>query len=341
VQILLALFLSYLPWRCYLTWKSGEKSDLPIFPMIGFMYWLYYVLPLFWEPHTISGVFAPVARDLSDASITAALVMVALGLASLWLGMHAHVGRLIAPRHLSINLTSSRRVYVPVLLAFGCLLNVYDLSPYVLGEGGRQLTSILFTVVPMLAFAIMFRDLLRGESTRVDRILMAAFVVTRLFNGLSSGWLGVSLSLIMICGVIYLAERRKLPQIAFILVVLFALFFQVGKEDFRQTYWNEQSQGVTQGATSGGRLERASFWVTRSFEKWGETIADPKVETLRDAITPSLSRVSLLNQTANVIDLTPSVVPYQYGRLYSYFGVTLIPRFLWPDKPTVNEANQF
>src|SRR5439155_10637906 len=57
-QIVLALVLVYLPWRSYLTWKSSEKSDLPVFSMIGFMYWLYYVLPLFWEPHTISQLYS-------------------------------------------------------------------------------------------------------------------------------------------------------------------------------------------------------------------------------------------------------------------------------------------
>jgi hypothetical protein len=123
--------------------------------------------------------------------------------------------------------------------------------------------------------------------------------------------------------------------------MLFALFFQVGKEDFRKTYWKEGSADVASGPTQGGRVERASFWVERSFAKWQETFADPNIRTLTDAITPSVSRIALLNQTANVIDMTPSVVPYQYGALYSYLGVTLIPRFLWPNKPSVNEANQF
>jgi hypothetical protein len=54
-----------------------------------------------------------------------------------------------------------------------------------------------------------------------------------------------------------------------------------------------------------------------------------------------VSRVSLLTQTANVIDQTPTVVPYQYGKLYSYLAISLIPRFVWPDKPSINEANQF
>ena len=58
-------------------------------------------------------------------------------------------------------------------------------------------------------------------------------------------------------------------------------------------------------------------------------------------MSPSVNRLSLLNQTANVIDKTPNVVPYQYGRLYSYMLITLIPRFVWPDKPSVNDANQY
>jgi hypothetical protein len=341
VQVLLALLLSYVPWRSYLSWKAGEKSDLPVFSMIACMYWIYYAPPLFWEPHTISELYSPVARELSDAGVTMAMLMAVLGVGCLWLGMRARVGRLLAPRHLTINLAPSRRPYIRAVLAFGCFLNVYDLSPYILGGGGRQLTTLLISVVPMLAFVILFRDYLRSDSSHLERILMLTFVVSRLFNGLSSGWLGVSMSLILICGVVYLAERRRLPQVALVAIVLFVLFFQVGKEDFRKTYWQEESQGVTEGPAQGGRFERASFWVTRSFEKWGETFADPKIETLRDAITPSVSRVALLNQTANVLDLTPSVVPYQNGKLYSYFLVTLIPRFVWPDKPSVNDANQF
>jgi oligosaccharide repeat unit polymerase len=51
--------------------------------------------------------------------------------------------------------------------------------------------------------------------------------------------------------------------------------------------------------------------------------------------------MSLLTQAANVIDQTPSVVPYQYGQLYSYMLITLIPRAIWPDKPSMSEANRF
>jgi hypothetical protein len=64
-------------------------------------------------------------------------------------------------------------------------------------------------------------------------------------------------------------------------------------------------------------------------------------EQLRELSDATLNRLSLLQQTAHVMELTPSKVPYQYGSLYSYIAVTFVPRFLWPDKPSVNDANHW
>ena len=41
------------------------------------------------------------------------------------------------------------------------------------------------------------------------------------------------------------------------------------------------------------------------------------------------------------MDVTPGIVPYQGWRMYSYLVVTLIPRAIWPEKPSVNDANRF
>ena len=41
------------------------------------------------------------------------------------------------------------------------------------------------------------------------------------------------------------------------------------------------------------------------------------------------------------MEVTPSVIPYQGSFMYRYMAVTVIPRALWPDKPSVNEANRF
>src|SRR5207245_1447097 len=121
---------------------------------------------------------------------------------------------------------------------------------------------------------------------------------------------------IMLCGVMLLADRRKVPVLGLAAVVFLVLFLQVGKEEFRNVYWKEGAQA--------GRIERTTFWMQTSLQKWQGAWSDPTGQALKDAVIPSVSRISLLNQTANVIELTPSVVPYQYGHLYSYFGITLI-----------------
>ena len=140
---------------------------------------------------------------------------------------------------------------------------------------------------------------------------------------MASGWLGIFTSILIICAALYIAEKKKIPRFALLIVVAFTLFFQVGKEEFRKAYWTADQQ-------PSGRVERLQFWTDASLTKWNQAIDDPTGQTLKDALSPSVNRLSLLTQTANVIDQTPEVVPYQYGQLYSYMFITLIPRFVWP-----------
>jgi hypothetical protein len=44
---------------------------------------------------------------------------------------------------------------------------------------------------------------------------------------------------------------------------------------------------------------------------------------------------------AHVVDETPRHVPFQHGHTYSYLLVTLVPRLLWPNKPSAQVANDF
>jgi hypothetical protein len=214
------------------------------------------------------------------------------------------------------------------------LLGVSDTSTYIFGAGGRQAFILLISLIPLLAFAILFRMYLRGDANRLDKFLIAAFLITRFLAGMASGWLTVFTSILIICAALYIAEKKRIPRLALVVVVAFTLFFQVGKEDFRKTYWSADQKPAS-------RVERLQFWTDTSLKKWNDAIDDPTGETLKGALSPSVNRLSLLTQTANVIDQTPEVVPYQYGELYSYMFITLIPRFVWPDKPSVNDANQF
>jgi len=340
VQLLISFVLLLLPWYEYRQWRRGGKAALPVFALLAGMYWLYYAVPLFLEDHVFATISEPVGHELSSETITLALLMALIGVCSLWLGMRLGIAKLIAPRtRLSMELTNSKLNYVRGVLIFGSLLSLSDTPVRLAGEGGRQLVSIMISLVPVLAFAILFRNFIRGGSSRTDKMLVFGFLLVRLMGGLSTGWLGVSAAILVICGSIYLMEMRRIPRWALVFVVLFTLFFQVGKDDFRREFWQGSEQGSQ--LNQGGKVERIAFWAQNSFDKWNEALSDSSGESFRRALNPSVTRISLLNQSANVIEQTPSVVPYQYGWLYSYMAITWIPRFVWPDKPSMSEANQY
>jgi hypothetical protein len=334
-QAALSFALLFLPWQGYLNWRRAARRELPLFGMISFMYFLYYAVPMFWGDLMITTDFAPRGQQVSDDGVTEALALAFLGIGSLGLGMKVGIGRRLTPRNLEfLGLKRGRMTYVRIVLVAGSILGLSDTSAYILGGGGRQVLVLLISIIPLLAYAILFRLYLKGEATRLDKFLILAFVMVRFLAGMSSGWLNVFTSILIISAALYIAEKKKIPRLALLVVVVFTLFFQVGKEDFRKTYWTTDQQ-------PSGRIERLQFWTDKSLSKWNDVINDPTGQAFKEALSPSVNRLSLLTQTANVIDQTPEVVPYQYGQLYSYMFITLIPRFVWPDKPSANDANQF
>jgi hypothetical protein len=333
LQFVCALILLMLPIHAYYKWRAEERGGLPLLAMITIIYWLYYAFPLFWGDRDV--LQADINnRTVSPEAVTWSMVMVLLGIFSLLLGLRAGLGRKLVPRKLPyIQINQARMNYIRCVLGFGALLNIFGVSPYALGEGGRQIILTAVGIIPAIAFAILFRNYLRGEATRFDKLLVAFYLLIRFTTAISSGWLGMFVGVIIICAAIYLAERKKVPALIVTVAVIAILFFQVGKEEFRKTYWVSQ--------TNAGNIEKIEFWINASVSKWGEALSDPSGKAIRSVTYPSISRVALLTQTANVLEMTPTVVPYQYGRLYTYIFISWIPRYFWPDKPSVSEANQF
>jgi hypothetical protein len=318
-------------WAPYYRWKVDGERYLPIFPMISFMFWIYYALPLFWGDR---GDFA--GGQLSEESVEQAMLLTLIGVACLLIGKWTGLGRRLVPRKIP-DIQSNREntwVYVraALLLSIPLTFGVQS-SAYLFGSGGRQVLMLLASSVPMAFFVLMLRKLLRGQAKHGDVLLIGIFLVSRFAAGIASGWLGASVSIMIICSVVYLYERRRIPASAILLVLLYVLFFQAGKAAFRKTFWSDR--------VAGSLSQRISFWSSESFRNWEMTLRSPDKESWRLLAYRSLDRMSLLQQTAHVLEVTPDVVPYQHGRLYSYLLVTLIPRALWADKPSVNDANRF
>jgi O-antigen polysaccharide polymerase Wzy len=326
-----AFVLGWLPWASYRNWYRGERKEIPLFTLLAVMYWLAYVVPLFWGSHEIGLVSG--RRTLSETAITASIYLAVTGVVALGAGIKlASRLRWVPAIRVDVSGSPEHWNYLRIIFIVGTLVKVFvPISEW--GEGGRQLIFNFENMVPAVSFAMFLRYYLRRKISDLDRSLLLGYVFIALVVGISSGWLGSFIGLGVVCVIVYTYERRKLPLTAALIVLPIILFFQPGKNAFRDRYWR--------GDYAGGYSERVAFWVESSWNIWADAITDrtgQKGKLLADA---TLSRLSLLQQTANVMEFTPGRVPYQHGRLYSYIGVTFIPRFLWPDKPSVNDANHW
>jgi len=331
-QDVAAWLLCWMPWHAYRNWLQGERLKIPLFTLVGGMLWLAYAVPLFWAKHEVTGVFG--RRILTESAITRSLYLAILGEAFLWLGMAAAARIKWVPKvGVDISDRFHRWNYLRAIFVFGTLIKVF-VPITAFGEGGRQIVSNLENTVPVVSFAILVRYYLRGKLHGFDKFLIFTYGVVALVVGISSGWLGSFVGIGVVCLTVYIYERRKFPLRAALIVLPVILFFQPAKNAFRARYW--AVAGSDESST-----ERVSFWVEHSWNLWSSALAEQDGEHTRDLVDATISRLALLQQTANVIELTPSRVPFQYGKTYSYIAVTFMPRMFWPNKPSVNDANHW
>jgi len=330
-EVTAAFLLSWLPWASYRNWDRGERKEIPFFALLAGVYWLFYAVPLFWGTHETISVAG--RRALSEGAITAALYLAVAGVVALWAGIRlAARFRWLPAIGVDVSDAPGLRRYLQMILILATLIKVF--VPITAGgQGGRQIIINFENMVPTVSFAVFLRYYLRRRASGFEKLLILGYVFIGLIVGMSSGWLGSFVGLGITCVVVYTYERREFPLRAALIVIPIILFFQPAKTAFRERYWS--------GEPTASYSERIVFWGETSWNMWDHAIADKTGEQSKLLADATLSRLSLLEQTANIIELTPSRVPYQYGHLYSYMAITFIPRFLWPEKPSANEANRW
>lgn len=328
------LILSVTAWM-YSNWKAQSHRAIPVLALVVGIYWWYFTFELFWGGRVVY-LWQAGAIPVSGKAITATMIATVVGVFALLLGARTKVfPSLEWLKQWDIIEDPKQWTWLRIVLAVGTLVMLRGLPLSFLGEGFRQIVVLFETMVPTVAFVILFRNYLRGRASTFDKLLIAGFLVLRFVGGMASGWLGSAVSMAMVAGAVYLSERRKVPAWALALLAAYILFFQAGKNEYRQRYWfGEQSNTESPVA-------RLSYWFDAALSQWQKAFAAGDKAAYVGLVSQSLMRTSLLTQVADVIGRTPKDVPFQYGKTYSYFLVTWVPRFLWPSKPSVSGANQF
>jgi hypothetical protein len=140
------------------------------------------------------------------------------------------------------------------------------------------------------------------------------------------------MSLLLTAGVGYFSAARRVPWLPVVLLLPLIAVLQNGKSAMRNLYWE-------QGEPSPGLLGLPTY-----FGRWfelGLSYQDAQKETKDQALTYSLMRrASLFQIVCIAVDIMPAQSPFLYGASYRVLAPQVVPRFLWPGKPSPQESNQ-
>ncbi len=332
VQMLCATAMLIIPWVAYFRWQRRGETRVPLFAIIAMAYWAAFAFPLFLSDPPADPVFGMV---FDEATIDSSMLLGVLGVVALGIGMKIPFRPLKASAMPDVVDSEGSWKYLYCVLAGGGILSLHQAYTQALGTGGRMILVILATSVPLTICAMLAIKRLDGTATHGNKLALLIFLVGRGVAGIASGWLGSVVTLCLILGFVYTSERRRIPARILMILIPLILFLQSGKMAFRDAYWR--------GGKTGTNWEKAKFWVDASWKQWSGAFEGNKGTHQKDRralFQETVDRVAILPQTANVISKSPRMVPFQNGSSYTFLLATLIPRLVWPTKPSVNDANR-
>jgi hypothetical protein len=314
---------------CYpvVEYMAAPGTSLPFFPMISLLYAIGYGLPLFSHPEAVLSE-APLPDELTKALVVGVLGVIGL-VAGFALGTSRALGLPVPTIRLPLDRQRVLRFLVP-LVVISIALNWAVALGYL--EATRQLLALfgLALQLQLVGLAVLaywqFSGRLVGRGTWAFWVLLLLASLKGLVGGMLSE---VGLPLAIVLAVYWLAKRR-IPWVSGAIVVVGFLLLQPVKGAWRNDVWARGDTGSAAG--------RLSLWGQLASGVGDDTAGG---STMGEHLMSGATRVEYLPVLARVVAMTPDIVPYQYGRTYSYLTVAAVPRILWPEKPIAQEANDW
>lgn len=316
---------------------SHRETGLPTLPVFCLAYAMQFAFPVFTHDDTFQLVGGEI-KYLTEGEVVAALIMAIAGICSLqigyyWLQNSSHK-RIIPVAHLPLNKRRALAYCVTVGILLPLLFTFQGIIPE---EFQQPLSSILrllqnqiLVVIGILGWLYYSR-----HGSRIYAFWLYGLVLIALMRGVSSGSLEEALVPIGVLFVVKWVYTRRIPVIPILATAALVVFLSPVKSDYRQQAWMGGSPDLAEQSS----LVRGTAWISSAMEYWQDTFAGER--DFAEATSSATSRADFIHQVAHIYSMTPSLVPYQYGKTYSFFAVSLIPRIVWPDKPTAGSANGF
>lgn len=315
---------------------SQKKEGLPTLAVLCAAYGFQFGLPVFTREATIQLMGLNIQK-LSDTDVAVALIMAILGVSAQQLGYYwfrrSKVQNMIPVARLPLDKTKALLycvlmvILVPLVLASKVPILEFLQPPSSILRVLQNQVLVAIGVLGWIVYSL--RD------SRLYKVGLYALVFIVAVRGISTGALEEALVPFAVLFVVKWRYTKKIPVGPILAATALIVFLSPVKDDYRKELVNNAEREVTNQSV----VSKAFLWIEQATEFWADTLSGS--QGFGEATSSATSRVDLIHQFAYIHSMTPSVIPFQYGATYSYFAVALVPRVIWPDKPTAGSANTF
>jgi len=305
-----------------LRWAGKTETWFPAFE-IGMLTCIpFYAVPLLTGQEELS--------IYSEATVNEAafLVLIYMGMANL--GFNLLRNPEVAPPWATSSLVPEKAYgRIPLGVALNTVYLYVSCFENVIPYAFEGTLRAFFFGVGILCTFILARLLGLGLLSRNATFFFIGNLALQIVFLFSQLYLISGLSLVMLALIAYSAAQRRVPWFVLIGFVSLLALLHSGKSEMRRVYWEEKKPAPTV-------VELPAFfseWVGYSLQASG---SDEALETKKPTI---FDRASLIHMLSMSVERVPETLPYLHGESYVDIPAQVIPRFLWPDKPSSLLAN--
>lgn len=313
---------------------AKKEAGIPTLAILCLAYAIQFAVPFFTSEPTVL-LAGNNIKYIDDVDVTAALMLSLLGVIVLQIGYYKVSTSKFIRMMPNVNLhLHEKKAAVYCAVVSVVLLMIGNTESLIPEQFRAQFSSILgvfqnqaFVVIGILGWLVY-----SGRGRKWHKVWLYCIVALMSLRGVSNGMVeqaAVPVAVLLITRWMYI---NRVPFLALSAMLLVILFLSPVKGEFRERLYAGDVPDTSVQS-------RVLVWGEQASEYWGSVLSNDR--NVYESATTATRRTDFIHQLAHICSLTPSVIPYQYGATYSYFAVTLIPRFLWPEKPEAGSANNF
>lgn len=321
-SFILGLGILYLATLPALQWAKHGRPWFPAFEITMLTCVAFYAIPL------LGGHRELEAYD-SD-TITEAAGLLVLYLAAANLGFNASRGNPRAPSWATSSLLPEQMMrYLPLGMVLNSIYLYFEIFTGVISYNIAGSFRALFFGLGIVCTFVLSREWGMGRIDARTRGLFILNLVVQILFLVAQLYLVRAISLLALSLIAYASARRRIPWVVLGISLPALALLHAGKPDMRRIYWEEKTPMPT-------LMELPAF-----FSEWvGYGLGAGKASEESEEVRSSLfERASLIQMLCLSVDQVPEVKPYLHGQSYVDIPALIIPRFMWPDKPSSLMAN--